>query len=347
MAAAHAAGFFPTDVQLKAWRREGLIPRPLAQHGRGKARGSITVYPAGTTEQLIALGELRKREHQLGSLAFLLWWQGFPIPSTSVREALAQVIDKAETVLSELVTDDDLTEPGWDGLERLEQDPRVPPSLKRARKRAGKFSMSTVGRLLVLSAAGAFPGWGAAPEGETSDRDLVGTAIGIGVLNGVLSAFGAKVRIPEDAETALGVLSDHVSPETLSQVLVESTDQDLETARAELCEFAALIADVLYLSEKTPDLLASLQERDLSHAINPVSLLGLQAFGMIVQQLAPDWKRLRTTDIMLLFLAGLSLCRNPAFRRGLRSVTTSHDHFHSVRIEAEKFFLGHNDADSK
>lgn len=339
MAAARAAGFFPSEPQLKAWRRAGLIPRPLDQHGRGRKRGSTTTYPPGTAAQLVALGQLHQRERQLGPLAFRLWWQGFPIPMTAIRQALHQVIDEVEIALSNVIADGELTELGWEGLERLERDSRLPSTLKRARKRAGKARMSTVGRLLILGAGGAFPGWGATPKGGPSDRDLVTAAVGISVLNSVLSAFNAKERIPDDAETALSALSDHVNPNALRAVLVNATDADLETARSELGEFSSLLADILYLSEKTPDLLGALRQRN-DQVINPLSLFGLQAFGMIVQQLAPDWRKLRATDAMLLFLAGVSLCRRPATRRGLRAIAGSGDELHLTRIEAERYFSG-------
>lgn len=337
MAACAAAKFFPSEPQLKAWRRAGLIPRPLEQHGRGRTRGSTTTYPPGTAAHLVALGELHKRERQLGPLAFLLWWHGFPVATATVCQALHQVIDEAEKALSLLVADAELTEQGWTAVERLEQDPRIPAALKRARKRAGKGHMSTVGRLLILGAGGVFPGWGETTLDDQPASALMSSAIGIGVLNGLLSASGTRERIPEDVEAALGALSASVNPGMLRSTLAEATDADLELARAELRAFASLIADVLYLSEKTPDLLAAVRQRD-DHRIDPLSLIGLHAFGTIVQQLVPKWRELRAADAMLLFLAGLSLCRKPAIRRGLRDITRNGDEHHATRMEAERFF---------
>jgi len=135
----------------------------------------------------------------------------------------------------------------------------------------------------------------------------------------------------------LGALSASVNPAMLRSTLAGATDADLELARAELREFASLIADVLYLSEKTPDLLAAVRQRH-DHRIDPLSLLGLQAVGTIVQQLVPKWRDLRAIDAMLLFLAGLSLCRRPAIRRGLREIIRNGDQHHVTRMEAELFF---------
>ncbi len=173
-------------------------------------------------------------------------------------------------------------------------------------------------------------------------------AIGIGLLNGVLSASGTKERIPEDAEAVLRSLSASVNPIALRTALTEATDADLEFARTELREFASVVANALYLSEKTPDLLATLHQRGVA-AIDPLSLVGLQVFGMLVQQFVPEWREFRAIDAMRLFLAGLSLSRTPAIRRGLQEIAKNSDQLHATLIEVERFFgeMSRNESEPK
>lgn len=344
LAVAHAEGFFPTDVQRKAWRRAGLIPRPIDQLGLGRERGSTTIYPAGAGRQLAALGRLHRRERGLDSLAFLLWWQGYAVPTPTVKHALERAIVQFETTVAHLVADRELSEAGWDAVERLEASPRLPQSLIRVRKRVGKRKMSTVGRLLVLGGSGVFPGWGSTSLGEASDADLMSSAVGIPLLNTVFGAFGMKQVIPEDPERAFSVVSAKVSPSELRAALAESRDVDLETSRAELREFATIIDDMRYLSLKTPDLHAAL-ERSGQTAINPIEQMILTIFAIVVRQFVPDGQHLSTRESMWLFLAGVSLSRMPVIRKGLRMIGAEQDRLHSTRLEAERYFASLSEED--
>ena len=78
IARAAEAGFEVSPTQLARWHRHGLLPRPW-QQPLGKGKGTETVYPAGTGDQLLALCEFRKQTRLLGRVGWHLWWHGFPV----------------------------------------------------------------------------------------------------------------------------------------------------------------------------------------------------------------------------------------------------------------------------
>src|SRR6185437_1480595 len=78
LAAARAAGFDVSRAQLARWHRIGLLSKPeVAWLGRGK--GSRTIYPTGTTFQLIALCRLHEHERSLSVVGWKLWLRGFSV----------------------------------------------------------------------------------------------------------------------------------------------------------------------------------------------------------------------------------------------------------------------------
>jgi len=77
----------PTRDQLKRWRRAGLLPRPRLVRRLG-VRGSQSMYPAWTAEQLLAIVRFHRSDHRLGELSTALWWEGHWIDPTRLREAL-------------------------------------------------------------------------------------------------------------------------------------------------------------------------------------------------------------------------------------------------------------------
>lgn len=85
IAVAQKAGFLVSARQLARWHREGLLPRPK-QESLGRGRGTRSVYPDGTADQLIALCEFKKSGRRLDYLAWHLWWEGFDVGIGLIRE---------------------------------------------------------------------------------------------------------------------------------------------------------------------------------------------------------------------------------------------------------------------
>ncbi len=198
--------------------------------------------------------------------------------------------------------------------------------------------MSTVTRAFVLTASGAFPGWSKRVEGEPADVDLMAMAIGIPLVNGLFTAAGVRTQIPQDAANALRSLSAKVNPNALRAALEQSMDNDLEMNREELRAFFTVIDDLLYLSRKTSDLQSALKQASRSDLLDPGGLLMLTMLATLVNQLVPNRHEFSTRDLIWLFLAGISLSRNPKVRHGLREIGRAGSQFHEVRVDAERYF---------
>jgi hypothetical protein len=84
---AHEHGYEVSATQLTRWHRVGLLPRPR-QQAMGRARGTQTLYPPGTGEQLLFLCASRLHQHSLTLLAWRLWWAGYPVSLTVIRQRL-------------------------------------------------------------------------------------------------------------------------------------------------------------------------------------------------------------------------------------------------------------------
>ena len=95
---AHEHGYAVSMTQLGRWHRMGLLPHPQ-QQSQGKARGSQSLYPSGTEEQLLALCAIHIGERCLSFLAWQLWWTGYPVALPLIRFHL----QKASIQLSQYV----------------------------------------------------------------------------------------------------------------------------------------------------------------------------------------------------------------------------------------------------
>jgi hypothetical protein len=74
-------------AQLARWHRAGLLPRP-SQQPLGRGRGTATLYPHGTSAQLVALCQIKEEERRLDRVAFRLWWEGFSVDSGVIKSHL-------------------------------------------------------------------------------------------------------------------------------------------------------------------------------------------------------------------------------------------------------------------
>ena len=101
--AAAGAGFPITGDQLARWHRAGLLPRPR-QRSLGRGLGTVTIYPAGTVEQLVALCRVRQQHRSLTRAAFQLWWDGFPVDPEQVWGPLGEVATKFDSDLAGAAT---------------------------------------------------------------------------------------------------------------------------------------------------------------------------------------------------------------------------------------------------
>jgi hypothetical protein len=98
---ARQRGWTISRAQLERRHRAGVVGRPR-QHGRGRGLGTVTIYPAGTAELLVAGLEIGGMRMPLRQLAFEMWLRGLPVPIEGVRaylSALATLHDRLAALI--------------------------------------------------------------------------------------------------------------------------------------------------------------------------------------------------------------------------------------------------------
>ncbi len=128
---AMANGHEASPEQLARWHRHGLLPKPM-QVPLGRGRGTRSVYPTGTGEQLLALCRIHLdgREKRLDYVAWRLWWDGYEVSMVPVRRLLGRVAEQVDRDVR------DLGDPDGGGLsdEALDQvEQATYPSVRLAR----------------------------------------------------------------------------------------------------------------------------------------------------------------------------------------------------------------------
>jgi len=156
LALARQQGYPISAHQLVRWHRAGVLPRPQ-QRPLKEARGTCSLYPPGTGEQLLLLCSLRVNERRLSHLAWQLWLAGYRVERGMIRAQLQQAMARivhwmqwfAEFKQTVLQQD---AEQALDLIERYAQGPLHLQPLRRIRKRIGREHFSTfLSRLLELT----------------------------------------------------------------------------------------------------------------------------------------------------------------------------------------------------
>lgn len=161
LALAERHHFSLTADQLHRLHLEDMIERPIQAHPLGKV-GSETVYPTGTGDLLLAICTLRQQKRQsFTTIAWQLWWDGYPIPLARIRADLRKEAEQWEKMRSVI------SRPGAKKLSRLARKflekftfQRIKyPELSQARKRIGCTSFATFTRIVLEIGAGSFQGY--------------------------------------------------------------------------------------------------------------------------------------------------------------------------------------------
>lgn len=94
LAAVNSGDYSVSPDQLRRWHRVGILPRPKQDHlGR---RGSQTVYPSGTTDQVIEICRIQQKERRFAFIAWELWWNGFEVEPQVIRKFMKRSVDEWE-----------------------------------------------------------------------------------------------------------------------------------------------------------------------------------------------------------------------------------------------------------
>ena len=99
--AASAAGFEVSPSQLARWHRAGLVPRPR-QQALGRGQGTASIYPSGTSLQVVAVCRLLEKHRSLDRAGFQLWWDGYDVPDSLIRGAVERAAREFDEALGSL-----------------------------------------------------------------------------------------------------------------------------------------------------------------------------------------------------------------------------------------------------
>lgn len=299
IATAAAHDYTVTETQLVRWHREGLLPpigQPLARRFLGRGRGSETLYPAGTSAQLLALCGLHAHERRLVPLGWSLWWQGYVVSPTLIREALQHLADNWSHAVWQVRNEG---VPDAPRRTRIDQ-----PPLRAARDRTGRKGFLIFRDLMVQIMTGTVGEW------TDEEREAFERAMG---LDRARTDHIGDVEPWYQGDTVVDaqVLASAVAPHRLRASVSNTSAETFATARGELRDFFTLLDDVRHVAEL---------------------LAGQGAFGLGA---APRLDALTDDDWMAFFLLWLSFRQLPGFAEGCRKIITAMTPFAQLRQQID------------
>lgn len=235
----------------KKYRDGGLIPRPIRRPGRGKSHGKDSIYPTGTTAQLLRLLEMRDEPERFNMDRELwrLWWEGWTVAPDKVKRLLSAKQEAWERALFDF----------WDAWEQNDEQAissfkadRLPTYvLGPASGRVGREGFSSLATLVLGMMSGHGAEWfrDTANTGEDAeDLRIMSTALG---LNHALDDFDLEERniFGRELGASFNHFSDAVSPDVLRRCIETTTEADLLHARDELKTLAGTTRNMLSIVE--------------------------------------------------------------------------------------------------
>lgn len=244
--------------QLVRWHRAGLLPRPQ-QHPLKEARGTCSLYPPGTGEQLLLLCSLRERERRLAHLAWQMWLAGYRVENRLIRTQLQQAAVRISHWMQwfagfkQVVSQHD-SEQALDRIERYATGPLPLQALRRMRKRIGREHFSTfLSRLLELAVEDS------GQRASTADEDERQLDVRI-----VARGLGLEKRFVSRKEALDSYLVGFLLPHLRwffrwtqaidwEELLEQVTDFEVLQARDDLCTWLMRLGNARYYRDRLPD----------------------------------------------------------------------------------------------
>lgn len=281
LAAARNGGFEITDWQLGRWHRADLLPEPIQEHVLGSA-GSKTIYPKGTTNQLLAICQIiQVFPHSLQRCGETLWWRGFPVGKQYWRNVLEERAVWYDEYLSKgfLKSTDGRDE----RLESLRTSRTSDKTFRQIRNRLRSRYFATFIELLAQVLRGDFDKWtNYISDDSSADKLALDKAMGLGRARDE-TEVSRRPRLYDDFEGVFELMSGRLGGTKLIDVYKDLSDERILQTRNEIRLFF-LIAQIAVVKQRNP----SLQRLGLETLVN----LSTQA-------------SFRTGQLMLLFLAAL------------------------------------------
>jgi hypothetical protein len=217
------AGGHVTREQLVRWHRAGLIPRPRVRH-LGRGRGSVSIYPAGTAVQVLAVLNQQRHTRRLDDIAWKLWWDGYDIDEQVLRARLDRFVDRWAQLWDQMVS----TEASGPSQAMLDQlaEARLPNrTLRWIRMRTGREEFPDLFTDLLRGLSG-----GAAAVNDKGQRRL-GRVLSIGNSSG-----------DDEMADTLDVIGKVLLPDTLRAVTFKASVEELVIARGKIQQLVGIVS---------------------------------------------------------------------------------------------------------
>ncbi len=261
--AAAAGGYTVTKRQLAEWHRAGLLPPP--QQVFGEHAGSMSLYPVGTTDRLLALCAVRKQWRRNADVAWGLWWAGYDVSEGYVREPLQRVaadwgrgmqqlrelLGRTAATQSNETDSDALSDAFFEFIDQAASSRISKAAIAQARKRVGRERFPTFVRVIIEVVTGTFTGYTVDAVTDTKDEERQLIEVALGVARGRTDRLAdAEPWLTTDTEDALREISRLVQQYPPGYGLDTVTLQELARTRDEVKVFFAMLTGWSEASEQ-------------------------------------------------------------------------------------------------
>jgi hypothetical protein len=254
--------FGVTKRRLQEWHRAGYLPHPT-RHFLGRGRGSVSIYPPGTKEQMLAMCAARDSTPLLSEAAWRVWWERGGLPTEYIRnflmetarawrDSLRQLQKASESTSLDDSGDDDDAESSKAPrtlIDRMQTSRHLPPFAASIRKQFRNGRFSTFARVLLSVASGDFAAYEVdmVTQSDADERRIVET--GLGLDPPALSRTTRRLaeRRPGhpgfrgDSSELLRQVNQVVRDHDLDEGLEDASDEELIRAREEVQLFVRMV----------------------------------------------------------------------------------------------------------
>lgn len=190
IAAAEAKSLSVTPRKIARWQSEGLLPRPRQIYPPGEP-GSVTIFPTGTSGQLIALIIISIAHRKAVDRGWYLWRLGFDVHRKYGEDVLRRAAIEKDKFLKTIA---DKSEAGFDGQKGISDDAHEKldklvrkevhhPLAGPLKRKLGEDRLISLLAVMLQTPLGQFLPWdkdtGSWDDSFLADRSIHSQALGI------------------------------------------------------------------------------------------------------------------------------------------------------------------------
>lgn len=246
--AARDAGWSTSHDQLVRLHQFGIIQRPR-QRPLGRGKGTVTLYPVGTTALVIRATEL-KRKFDLAEVAWTMWWEGLAVSDSLARSYLTKAAKSFIKQWGELVDEQgDLTAKAHDFLDRAgAPETRIDSMPMRwARRRVGTDNFDPFLTLLLAVVAGR------TADLPLEDLELIERGMGIDRARTDVLATTGNPWLDGDIREDFENIRRLANPADIATALTEASDEELRELRDKTKLFCSFVSNMGSVVRQTID----------------------------------------------------------------------------------------------